>query len=94
MKLSKLPAFIYLALVIISFIVCMGEGRWGTGTSLSLLLTLPWSVTMIFFMWALVHDGASSLLVFLVLFAGLNFYLLYKIPARMKKGSANGGNTD
>jgi hypothetical protein len=49
---------------------------------------------MIIFMWVLVHDGASSLLVFLVLFAGLNFFLLNKIPARLKKGRANGGNTD
>jgi hypothetical protein len=93
MKLSKLPAYIYLALVIIAFIVCMGEGSWG-GASLSLLLTLPWSVTMGFFMWALVHDGARSLLIFLILFAVLNFFLLNKVSARLKKGSANGGNTE
>jgi hypothetical protein len=47
-----------------------------------------------FFMWALVHDGARSLLIFLILFAVLNFFLLNKISARLKKGSANGGNTE
>jgi hypothetical protein len=91
-KLSKLPAFIYLALVSISFIVCMGEGRWGIGTSFSLLLTLPWSMTMVIFMWAIAHDGARSLLIFLIPFAGLNFFLLYKIPNWLKKARESGGN--
>jgi hypothetical protein len=90
MKLSKLPAFIYLAVVSVSFIICMGEGRWGTGTSLSLLLTLPWSVSMVIFMWVIAHDGARSLLIFLVPFAGLNFFLLYKIPGWLRKGRESG----
>ena len=92
MRLSKLPAFIYLALVIVSFIVCVGEGYWGIGTSLSLLLTLPWSVTMVIFMWAIAHDGARSLLIFLIPFAGLNFFFLYKIPGWLRKARRQGGD--
>ena len=93
MKLSKLPAFIYLALALISFVVCTGEGRWGIGTSLSLLLTLPWSVTMVIFMWAIAHDGARSLLIFLIPFAGLNFFLLYEIPGWLSRLGGGNGNT-
>jgi len=43
MKANKLPSFIYLALVIVSFIICIGEKMWGTGITLSLILTLPCS---------------------------------------------------
>ena len=90
MKRNKIPAFTYLALVITAFIKCMGEGYWGNGTSLSLLLTLPWSFSMVIFMWAIAHDGARSLLIFLVPFAGLNFFLLYNLPKWLKKPSRDG----
>ena len=79
MKLSKLPFIVYSVLVVISFAVCLGESDWGMGTSMSLLLTLPWSLTMVFFTWTLAHDGARSLMIFLVPFAGLNLFLLYKV---------------
>ena len=39
---------------------------------------------MMLFMWTLAHDGASSLMVFLVPFAALNIFLLYKIPGWLK----------
>ena len=85
MKANKLPAFIYLGLAIVSFIRCTSEGYWGIGTSLSLLLTLPWSLSMVIFMWAIAHDGARSLLIFLIPFAGLNFFFIYKIPDWLKR---------
>ena len=85
MKLHKLPAFTYLVFAIVSFIKCTGEGYWGSGTDLSLLLTLPWSLAMIVFAWTIAHDGARSLLIFLIPFAGLNFFLLYKTPDWLKK---------
>jgi hypothetical protein len=91
MKPGKLPAFIYLATVSISFIICAGEGRWGMGTSLSLLLTLPWSLSMVIFMWVIAHDGTRSLLIFLIPFAGLNFFLLYKTPGWLKTGRESDG---
>jgi hypothetical protein len=92
MKSGKFPAFIYLAIVSLSFIVCAGEGRWGIGTSLSLLLTLPWSVAMVIFTWVIAHDGARSLLIFLIPSAGLNFFFLYKTPGWLKKGRDSDGN--
>jgi hypothetical protein len=79
MTVSKLPSILYSALVVIAFAVCLNEGSWGIGTSMSLLLTLPWSLTMVFFTWTLAHNGASSLMIFLVPFAGLNLFLLYKM---------------
>jgi hypothetical protein len=79
MKRSLIPVLIYAALAIVAFIKCMGEGYWGIGTSASLLLTLPWSTSMTFFLWALIHDGARALLIFLVPFAALNGFILYKI---------------
>jgi len=85
MKVIKLPAFIYLGLVILRFVKCTGEGYWGIGTSLSLLLTLPWSLSMVIFMWAIAHDGTRSLLIFLIPFAGLNFFFLCKIPSWIEK---------
>jgi hypothetical protein len=89
MQLRKLPAFIYLGSVTIPLIVCMGEGYWGMGSSLSLLLALPWSVSMFVFLWTIAHDGARSLLLFLILFSGLNFFLLFKIPDWLKQWSEN-----
>ena len=85
MKANKLPAFIYLGLAILSFMKCAVEGYWGIGSSLSLLLTLPWSLSMVIFMWAIAHDGARSLLIFLVPFAGLNFFFMYKMPDCLKR---------
>jgi len=89
-KANKLPSFTYLALVIVSFIICIGEGMWGAGTTLSLLLTLPWSVSMVIFMWVIAHDGARSLMIFLVPFAALNFFLLYRMPDWLKRERENG----
>jgi len=40
---------------------------------------------MILFAWTLAHDGARSLLVFLVPFAVLNCFLLYKLTTRQAK---------
>ncbi|MGE0132068.1 MAG: hypothetical protein AB7U82_28635 [Blastocatellales bacterium] len=90
MKANKLPAFIYLVLVIVSFIFCIGEGMWGIGTTLSLLLTLPWSVSMVIFMWTIAHDGARSLMIFLIPFAALNFFLLYRTPDWLIRRRGNG----
>lgn len=78
MNATKIPAFVYLILVILAFITCTSEGYWGNATSLSLILTLPWSISMTVFMWTIAHDGASSLLVFLIPFAALNFFLIYR----------------
>jgi len=90
MKANKLPSFIYLALVIVSFIIYMGEKMWGAGTTLSLLLTLPWSVSMVIFMEAIAHDVGRSLMLILIPFAALNFFLLYRMPDWLKKGRENG----
>jgi hypothetical protein len=79
-KAMTLLAMIYLALAGVSFVISEGEGYLGIGSALSLLLTLPWSLTMIVFTWALIHDGARSLLLFLIPFALLNCFLLYKTP--------------
>jgi hypothetical protein len=78
MRLSHILVIVYLVLCIASFLMSAGEGYWGRGSTLSLLLTLPWSLAMIFFAWTLIHDGARSLIVFLVPFAVLNSLLLYK----------------
>jgi len=85
MKTSKLLAIIYLVVASISFLISAGEGYWGIGSTLSLLLTLPWSLTMVVFVWALIHDGARSLLICLIPFALLNCYLLCKMPGWWKK---------
>jgi hypothetical protein len=91
MKPRHLLPIFYLLAVILAFIKCTSEGYWGTGTSASLLLTLPWSFSMMFFAWALIHDGARSLLIFLIPFAGLNLVLLFKMPVWFGK-SRRGGN--
>ena len=78
MRLSHIVVIVYLVLCVASFLMSAGEGYWGTGSTLSLLLTLPWSLAMMFFAWMLIHDGARSLIVFLVLFAVLNSFVLYK----------------
>ena len=85
MRLNKLVVILYIAICLVSFLISAGEGYWGTGSTLSLLLTLPWSLSMIFFAWTLAHDGARSLLVFLVPFAVLNCFLLYKLTTRWVK---------
>jgi len=85
MGLNKLVVILYLAICVVSFFISAGEGYLGTGSTLSLLLTLPWSLSMIFFAWALIHDGARSLLVFLVPFAAVNGVLLYKLTTRWVK---------
>jgi hypothetical protein len=85
MKANKLLAIIYLAVASVSFLISAGEGYWGNGSTLSLLLTLPWSLTMVVFAWALIHDGARSLLIFLIPFALLNCFLLYKMPGWWKR---------
>jgi hypothetical protein len=51
----------------------------GIGSILTLMLTLPWSLTMFLFMWTLIHNGASSLLIFLIPFAALNAFLIYRV---------------
>ena len=77
MKPSQIAALFYVAMVVLSFIKCGSEGYWGVGTSFSLLFTLPWSLLMVVFMWAIAHDGARSLLVFLVPFAAINTILIF-----------------
>jgi hypothetical protein len=46
---------------------------------------------MMFFAWALIHDGARSLLIFLIPFAILNLFLLFKMPGWFHK-LRRGGN--
>jgi len=89
MKANKLPCFIYLALVIVSFIICIGEKTWGTGITLSLILTLPWSA-MVIFIWSVAPEGARSPMIFLIPLPALNFFLLYRMPDWLKKGRENG----
>ena len=89
MKANKLPSFIYLALVIVSFIIFAGEKTLGAGTTLSMLLTLPWSAIVIE-VWTVAHNGAQSPMIFLTPFAALNFFLLYRMPDWLKKGRENG----
>ena len=82
MHLNKLLVVLYIAICAVAFFLSAGEGFWGKGSTLSLLLTLPWSLSMIFFAWVLIHDGIRSLLVFLAPFAALNALLIYKLTTR------------
>ena len=81
---NKILAFAYLALAAFSLLMCSFEKHLGGGSALSLIVTLPWSLSMLIFGWVLIHDGARSLLVFLVPFAALNFFLLFKGPGWLK----------
>lgn len=45
---------------------------------------------MAFFVWALIHDGARSLMVFLIPFALLNTFLLFKMPGWFRKMRGGG----
>ena len=89
MRLNKIVVILYLIPCVVSFLMSASEGYWGGGSSLSLLLTLPWSLSMIFFAWALIHDGTRSLMIFLVPFAVLNSFLLYKLTTRWTKPRSN-----
>ena len=82
MRLSHILVILYLMACVASFFMSASEGYWGRGSTFSLLLTLPWSVAMMFFAWTLIHDGARSLIVFLVPFAVLNSFLLFKLTTR------------
>ena len=42
---------------------------------------------MMIFAWTLIHDGARSLLVFLVPFAVLNCFLLYKLTTWVEEAA-------
>jgi hypothetical protein len=85
MKARHLPAFIYLVLVSFAITTCATEAELGLGTLMTFLLTLPWSMSMVIFAWTFMHDGARSLLVFLVPFAGLNFFLLFKLMGHNRR---------
>jgi hypothetical protein len=86
MKPRHLPAFIYLALSVVAFIFCAREGgHLGLASEFSLALTFPWSLSMILFSWGIIHDGARSVLIFLVPFALVNFFIMLKLPGWMKR---------
>jgi hypothetical protein len=89
MKLEKTPASIYLIVVAYAFIRCTYDGFWGDATTLSLLLTLPWSLSMSIYAWGLIHGGAGSLMIFLIPFAALNFFILLKMPSWFRKRRQN-----
>ena len=89
MKLDRIPASIYLIAVAYAFIRCTYEGYWGGATNLSLLLTLPWSLSMSIYAWGITHDGARSLMIFLVPFAALNFFILLKMTNWFRKRRYN-----
>lgn len=81
--MKKLMVIVYVLLCAVAFILSTGEGYFGIGSGFSMLLTLPWSfLALFFFSWVLVHDGARSILVFLVPLAVLNAVLLYKLTTR------------
>lgn len=82
--MKKLPPLLYLVIVSVFMFIGAREGYLGLGSMLTLLLTLPWSLIMAFFMWGLVHGGISSLSIFLIPFALLNGYLIYRLTNRRK----------
>lgn len=89
MKLDKIPALIYLIVVLYAFIKSTYEGYWGDSTTLGLLMTLPWSLSMSIYAWGIAHDGARSLMIFLIPFAALNFFILLKMPEWFRKRRHN-----
>ena len=89
MKLDKIPAAIYLIVVAYAFIRCTYEGYWDDATTLSLLLTLPWSLSMSIYAWGITHGGAGSVMIFLIPFATLNFFILLKMPNWFRKRRHN-----
>lgn len=94
MKSNKLIVIIYLVVTGFSMFICISEGYLGIGSLLTMIFTLPWSVSMIFFAWALIHDGARSLLVFLIPFAGLNAFIIYRVTnMRRARGRKDGDAT-
>jgi hypothetical protein len=53
---------------------------WSSGV---LLLTLPWSMSLLLFMWSLIHVGIKSVfLPFIVIFAVINASILYGLGAK------------
>ena len=92
MKSSNLPVIIYIAAAGLSIIISLGEGRFGVGSMLILLLTFPWSASMIIFAWVLIHDGARALLIFLIPLASLNAFLIYRLTNRRKGGRQDSGS--
>jgi hypothetical protein len=85
MKINKVLLLTYLAAVGATIIITIEEEYLGIGSILTLMLTLPWSLTMLLFMWTLIHNGASSLLIFLVPFAVLNAFLIYRLTNQERR---------
>jgi len=86
-QLGSTLAVAYIALVIL-LVVFSPSGRFDLFWSGSvLLLTFPWSASLLLFAWAIIHDGLKSvfLLPFIFVFAGVNAYFIYRLGEKHER---------
>jgi hypothetical protein len=77
-------------------LVAFGDGVSGSadldvyGMAAIWLLTLPWSLVLLAFAWAFVHDPEAPFFVlFFAMCAGLNAYLIYRVAGALSRGTGD-----
>jgi hypothetical protein len=85
-----IPAVYFLAVLVCLLIAFDYDGYMRSSSAWlgAVVLTLPWSLVSVIFMWALFHGaGLEFFTVMYLLFAAINAYLLYRmaLPGKMAK---------
>lgn len=87
---AKFPVIIpavYMVAVVVSIVLAFDySGRVSGWLFVLFGLTLPWSLVMVLFMWALVHgSGLEVFTVFFLLFGGINTLILYRVCSAIRR---------
>lgn len=91
MKRQVVIPVVYFLIVFVCLLTAFDfDGRLRSFEALlaAVLLTLPWSIVSVLFLWALIHGaGLEFFTVMYSLFAAVNAFILYRIsrPRKMSK---------
>jgi len=91
MKRHIVIPVVYFLIVLVCLLIAFdfdGRIRSDAAWLVAVVLTLPWSLVSVIFMWALIHGaGLEFFTVMYLTFAATNAYLLYRmaLPGRLTK---------